>query len=105
MTSSGHWGRQVAVDTGLHVIVITDILTGCTDTLTLHVNCIDCPELYTGPTTIELADCADLAEICLDLDLMDLPDGYSIQDNGDPYQEIWSLVQWIHSCPTITSLW
>ncbi|MBK7342586.1 MAG: hypothetical protein IPJ06_05425 [Saprospiraceae bacterium] len=79
-------GTQVAVDTGLHVIVITDILTGCTDTLTLHVNCIDCPELYTGPTTIELADCGDLAEICLDLDLMDLPDGYSIQDNGDPYQ-------------------
>ncbi|MEZ5029812.1 MAG: gliding motility-associated C-terminal domain-containing protein [Saprospiraceae bacterium] len=78
-------GTLVAVDTGLHVIVITEISTGCTDTLTLNVNCFDCPEVYSGPVTLELADCNDLAEICLDINMMDLPDGYIITDNGDDY--------------------
>ncbi|MBP6185203.1 MAG: gliding motility-associated C-terminal domain-containing protein [Saprospiraceae bacterium] len=77
-------GTLISVDTGVHVLVMTDIITGCTDTITLNVNCEDCPDIYAGADTLFVTDCAELAKLCLDMDIMNLQD-YSFLDNNLPY--------------------
>ncbi len=77
-------GTQIMVDTGSHQLVITDLSNGCMDTLLIEALCQDCPELYSGPDSLILADCNGTAPLCIELAAIDLPD-YTITDNGVLY--------------------
>ena len=79
-------GTLMTVDTGFHQIIVIEIATGCSDTITVGVECQDCPTLYSGPTTIAAESCSDLTDICLDATIEDILN-YSITDNGDLYTD------------------
>ena len=79
-------GTLMTVDTGFHEMIIVEISTGCSDTITLGVDCQDCPTLYTGPATLAAESCSGLTEVCLDITIDDIFD-YIITDNGDLYTD------------------
>ncbi|MCO6484665.1 MAG: gliding motility-associated C-terminal domain-containing protein [Saprospiraceae bacterium] len=80
-------GTLIAVDTGHHTLVITEIATGCTDTLWLTVQCGECPEVYSGPDSLVIDDCFGTASICLDIPAEEF-DGYEVWLNDTAYAGI-----------------
>ncbi|MEL6636962.1 MAG: SdrD B-like domain-containing protein, partial [Bacteroidota bacterium] len=74
-------GTQIAVDTGFHQLVLTLDSTGCSDTLWLDVACDLCPDYYAGPDSLLADSCAGTAPLCLDVELVNLPQ-FTIEDNG-----------------------
>ena len=77
-------GTAVQLPVGEHTVIITENATGCQDSVKVTVNCDPCPTFYSGPANYELTDCDDLADLCLDIDPLDLAD-FSFTLNGDDY--------------------
>ncbi|MEL6924827.1 MAG: hypothetical protein AAFO94_12340, partial [Bacteroidota bacterium] len=69
---------------GVHNLKLTNNANGCTYEFTFNVSCTDdnCPEVYTGPTTLLAADCDGTASLCLDVNPLELSI-YEIRDNGN----------------------
>jgi len=78
-------GILITLDTGFHELIITDLVSGCIDTLYADVICDDCPNVYSGPSTIIGLDCNDVTDLCLDIPLQDFLFNYDVIDNGLPY--------------------
>ena len=78
-------GTLITLDTGFHELIITDLVTGCSDTLIAEVICDDCPEVYNGPLTIVGLDCNGLTDLCLDIPFQNLLFNYEVFDNGTTY--------------------
>ena len=78
-------GTLITLDTGFHELIITDLVTGCQDTLYADVICDDCPIVYSGPSTVVGADCNSLTDLCLDIPLQEFLFNYDVIDNGLPY--------------------
>lgn len=78
-------GTLITLDTGFHELIITDLVTGCADTLIADVICDDCPIVYNGPTTIVGSDCNDVTDLCLDIPFQEFLFNYEVFDNGATY--------------------
>ncbi len=78
-------GTLLSLDTGFHELIITDLVTGCTDTLIANVICDDCPDVYSGPSTIVGLDCNDVTDLCLDIPFQEFLFNYEVLDNGTTY--------------------
>ncbi len=77
-------GASMSIDTGFHQIIFLDPNDGCLDTVDVQVNCIACPEVYSGPKVFEVDNCNDQQVICVDLTSDELSQ-YTITDNGLVY--------------------
>lgn len=77
-------GAEITVDTGLHILVVNEIATGCQDTITFDVTCNECPDIYDGPNILNLTDCDSLTTLCLSIDLRRVSD-FVFEDNGLPF--------------------
>ena len=82
-------GVAVQLDTGMHVITVLELATGCTDTAVVIVDCVpvinvDCEFIEEEFMAFEIDNCSDVAPICLDVPFADLSD-FSIIDNGNLY--------------------
>lgn len=75
-------GTLITLDTGIHEMIITDLTTGCIDTVTINVECDDCVPFYNGPSTVMASDCDSLFSICIDIPITQLGD---IDLDGSPY--------------------
>lgn len=78
---------QMALDTGLHQIVFTNLTTGCQDTLTALVSCTadnGCGISALSPLVLTVADCADEAQFCVTLLVTDLLNTV-VTDNGGTF--------------------
>lgn len=78
-------GTAINLSTGFHELIITDLVTGCLDTLYAEVICDDCPTVYSGPSTIVGADCNSLNDLCLDIPLQEFLFNFEVIDNGAIY--------------------
>ena len=78
-------GTSLTLETGFHELIITDLVTGCSDTLIANVICDDCPDVYSGPSTVVGEDCDDVTDICLDISFQEFLFNYEILDNGTTY--------------------
>lgn len=78
-------GTLLTLDTGFHELIITDLVTGCVDTLIANVICDDCPDVYSGPSTIVGDDCNDVTDLCLDIPFQEFLFNYEVLDNGTTY--------------------
>ena len=81
-------GIAINLDEGFHELIIIDLVTGCVDTLYADVICDNCPDVYSGPSTIVGADCNTATDLCLDIELQDFLFNFDIIDNGIPYTGI-----------------
>jgi gliding motility-associated-like protein len=69
---------------GPNLLIARDTTTGCRDSLFVFVECLSCPEYYSGPEDRLIQNCQDLDEICLDI--ADANKGnYNITIDGQPY--------------------
>lgn len=78
-------GTLLTLDTGFHELIIIDLVTGCSDTLIANVICDDCPDIYSGSSTVVGDDCNDVTDICLDIPFTEFLFNYEIFDNGTTY--------------------
>ncbi|MEL6923982.1 MAG: hypothetical protein AAFO94_08030, partial [Bacteroidota bacterium] len=81
-------GTQVTLTSGKHQLIITEISTGCKDTVDVIVECDDnneCGTIYSGPAEVSIDDCDAVAGICLDIDPTTILQ-YVITNNGSPYE-------------------
>lgn len=78
-------GTLLTLDTGFHQLIITDLVTGCADTLIANVICDDCPDVYSGSSTIVSDDCNDVTDLCLDIPFQEFLFNYEVLDNGTTY--------------------
>jgi gliding motility-associated-like protein len=78
-------GTLLTLDTGFHELIITDLITGCADTLIANVICDDCPDIYSGSSTIISEDCDDVTDLCLDIPFQEFLFNYEVLDNGATY--------------------
>ena len=78
-------GTLLTLDTGFHELIMTDLVTGCSDTLIANVICDDCPDVYSGVSTVVGADCNDVTDICLDIPFQEFLFNYEVFDNGNTY--------------------
>ncbi|MFK8006944.1 MAG: gliding motility-associated C-terminal domain-containing protein [Saprospiraceae bacterium] len=78
-------GTLLTLDTGFHELIITDLVTGCSDTLIANVICDDCPDVYSGSSTIVGDDCNDVTDLCLDIPFQEFLFNYEVLDNGTIY--------------------
>ena len=78
-------GTLLTLDTGFHELIITDLVTGCADTLIADVICDDCPVVYNGPSIIVGNDCNDVTDLCLDIPFQKFLFNYEVLDNGTTY--------------------
>jgi len=53
-------GTTIFVDTGVHVLIVREMATGCQDTVSLSVGCEECGFVESGPILL-VADCDDMA--------------------------------------------
>ncbi len=81
-------GTAMLIDTGFHVVIVTDDLTGCTDTISVQVDCTPapvCPDFISIESQmLSLADCNDVATACVPVTFNDAS-RFAITDNGMPY--------------------
>ncbi|MEM9920037.1 MAG: gliding motility-associated C-terminal domain-containing protein [Bacteroidota bacterium] len=77
-------GSILSVDTGYHEIILDNAVLGCRDTLYAIINCITCPYVYAGSSSIEVDDCDSAATVCLEIPFNDLS-AYSISVNNATY--------------------
>jgi gliding motility-associated-like protein/uncharacterized repeat protein (TIGR01451 family) len=81
-------GTAMQVDTGLHVITVLEIATGCVDTAMVVVNCPvpqdNCNFLGADSQQINLANCNGTAALCIDIDGTN-SGNYEILQNGNIY--------------------
>ncbi|MEM6964912.1 MAG: gliding motility-associated C-terminal domain-containing protein [Bacteroidota bacterium] len=81
-------GTLLTIDTGFHELIITDLVTGCLDTLYANVICDDCPDYYSGPNTVVGPDCSAPTDLCLDIPFQDFIFNFEVIDNGAPYTDV-----------------
>ncbi|MEM1321419.1 MAG: gliding motility-associated C-terminal domain-containing protein [Bacteroidota bacterium] len=77
----GNSGTELMLTGGVHELIIRDPADGCQDTIIFNPDCIDCPTLYSGSTTFDLATCEEQIQLCLAIPFASASD-YSITDNG-----------------------
>ncbi len=76
---------QIALDTGLHVIIFTDLNTGCQDTLKAVVSCTadnGCGIIALSPLNLTVDNCSDLAQFCVTLKVSDLVNTVVTDNSG-----------------------
>ncbi len=79
-------GIAMMLDTGTHKVIVTQIATGCKDTLCAIVTCTACPIVYSGPTTLFAPRCDTTADICINFPFFGDNIGYYyLDDNGLAY--------------------
>ena len=81
-------GSAVLLDTGEHLVEVFPEGEDCPIlryfvTVTCDSTFV-CPDLYTGPASVEIQDCDELASVCLDIEPEDIDD-YIVFDNGALY--------------------
>ncbi|MEM9819759.1 MAG: SdrD B-like domain-containing protein [Bacteroidota bacterium] len=79
-------GTLITLDTGFHQIIISDLNTGCVDTLNVGLDCVDCPNIYDGPNVLLAPNCNELLDVCLNLDINEVQN-YVVTDNGELYTD------------------
>ncbi len=81
-------GTAMRLDTGFHMVIVTDDITGCTDTVAVQVDCTPtplCPDfISTDSQLLTLEDCNDLAIACVPVSINDAT-RFAITDNGMTY--------------------
>ncbi len=84
-------GTAMLLDTGFHVVIVTDDLTGCMDTISVQVDCTPappCPDFISMESQIlSLADCNDVVTSCIPVTINDAT-RFNITDNGIPYGSV-----------------
>ncbi len=77
----------MTLETGYHELIFTEPVEGCLDTIIVLINCIPCPEIYSGNTNLMAVDCSSNTALCFDIPINEIAD-YTITDNGIPYAGI-----------------
>ncbi len=78
---------QIALDTGYHELVFVQFSSGCQDTLFANVTCTannGCGTTALSALTLEVGDCAESAQFCVSVSVLDLPN-FLITDNGSAF--------------------
>ena len=83
----GNNGTEVRLTGGIHELIMVDPNNLCQDTVTFNPNCIDCPTLYSGPTTVETASCNGQADVCLNVPYLEFG-SYILRANGIPITSV-----------------
>ncbi len=77
---------EMMLDTGYHELIMTELTTGCMDTIHVQIHCDPCPEMYSGPLVVETVECDDLTPLCLNIGI-DEADDFMIYLDGMEYDD------------------
>jgi gliding motility-associated-like protein len=78
-------GRLITLDTGFHELIISDLVTGYSNTVIANVVCDNCPDIYSDQLLIIEQDCDGMSDLCLDIPFQEFLFNYEIFDNGVAY--------------------
>ncbi|MDX1913101.1 MAG: gliding motility-associated C-terminal domain-containing protein [Saprospiraceae bacterium] len=83
-------GTELRFSEGLHVVVFRNVLTACSDTAIIDVECFDCAPIHSYPVNAQgevrwkVANCAADTIFCTNIFNTDLGQ-FVITDNGQPF--------------------
>ncbi len=77
---------NLTLQKGKHILVFEDKSTKCKDSLYVNVLCDECPNVYTGATSIVADSCTAKTKICLNWSFLELKNTI-IKNNGNIYTE------------------
>ena len=81
-------GTSMLLDTGFHIVIVTDDISGCSDTIAVQVDCTPAPPCsdFIGQESqlLTLTDCNDVITACVPVPISDAT-RFTITDNGVAY--------------------
>ncbi|MEL6867083.1 MAG: gliding motility-associated C-terminal domain-containing protein [Bacteroidota bacterium] len=79
-------GTAIQLDTGMHQLVITNLVLFCSDTIDIEVNCLGCEPNNSSVANLELDACDDQQEalLCTNIAPADIAN-YQLTSDGLPY--------------------